>query len=135
MSILKFKNTLELLKYLDDEISKLRSEIKELESRIQDLKARVEAIKRVEDVLKELIPSYSSREQVLQVGGVRVLLNPQLGEELGELLQLKESTMTRLRVLEGVREALNPLARIGEFNIEIEVIEDGGIPRALIIRI
>ncbi len=135
MRVLRFQNTKELLRYLEAEVNSTKSLIEELEARIQVLKNRTEIISRVESVLKELTLGQQTKPQEVRVGGVRILLNPHPREELKELEEALNSLISKLKALQDARDSLNPLAGIGEERIDIEVLEDNGLPRTLIIRV
>lgn len=124
----------ELLEHLDGEINSLKSQVEKLAARTASLKARVEAIKSIEALLwgaSTTTPKY----QVADLGAVRVTVNPDPELELGEVGRVVEEYRKRLEALVKVRESVSALEPLGNSPLELEVIEEGGVPRLIIIKV
>lgn len=134
LGLRRFNSVKELLEHLDREINSLKSQVETLASRKASLKARVEAIKSIEALLWGASPT-GSKYQVADLGAVRVAVNPDPELELGEVGKVAEEYGKRLEALTKVRESVSALEPLGNSPLELEVIEEGGVPRLIIIKV
>jgi len=71
----------------------------------------------------------------VRVGGIKMLLNPHVREELEELEGVLSSLMLKHKALEDAKNSLNPLSGVGEELLDIEIVLDHEVPKTVIIRI
>ncbi len=130
----KFNSVKELLEHLDGEINSLKSNVETLTARTGSLKARVEAIRNIEKLLGGASTT-SPKYQVVDLGAVKVAVNPDPELELGEVGRVVEEYRKKLETLTKVRENISALEPLGDSPLELEVIEEGGVPRLIIIKV
>ncbi|HDD33846.1 MAG TPA: hypothetical protein ENG30_01700 [Thermofilaceae archaeon] len=109
--LVQFKSFDELLRYIDAEISRLKSKVESLEKRHEILKARAERVRRLEEVLSKLVGEKIRSINEIDFMGIKVVVSARALDELAVV----EETLTALRdtlsALARVREIMAQLAR------------------------
>jgi len=69
----------------------------------------------------------------IQLGQAKAVINPTPRQEFEILVDVVRSLQSKIIALERARKDLDPLARIGDIEITLEVIYENGIPARILI--
>ena len=133
----QFNGVRELLDWLDNEISNTKAVLGDLLRIVEEDKAKAEIVTRLESLLSEISGSKPAglREAQLELGGVKVYINPTPKLELDLLIDVLRSIQQKVVQLERVKKSLEPLAKIDVGGIKVSVISENGVPRHVLIKI
>jgi len=133
-----FNGVADFTKFLDEEISRLRSQLGEFLRRLEATKAKAEIMAKIEGFLAELAREQAGGElqgRQLQLGPVSVVVNPTPKQELDALVATARSLQERIAALEKIRKDIEPLQKMPPVEVKIEVLMENGIPTRIYLRI
>jgi len=132
----RFDSAEEFLKSLEDEINDIRNRLSEYLRRVEEAKARAEMLKKFEEVLGKLgARPATPQTQVITLGEVRIVINPDPNQELEALVNVVRDLQNRLNRLERARQQLEPLRQISVTGMQIEVFYEDGVPIQVFLRL
>ncbi|MEB3851460.1 MAG: hypothetical protein LRS49_02610 [Desulfurococcales archaeon] len=137
VDLVSFGNIGEFTKFIDDEISNLRSQLGEFLRRLEAAKARADIMTKIESFLAELARGQGGELQgrQLQLGPVSVVVNPTPKQELDALVAAARSLQERIVVLERIKKSIEPLQRMPAVDVKIEVLMENRIPTKVFLHI
>ncbi len=134
--IRRFDSAEEFLKSIEEEISDIRNKLSEYLRRVEEAKSKAEMIKKFEEVLGKLgAKPATPQTQVITLGEVRIIINPDPNQELEALVNVVRDLQNRLNRLERVRQQLEPLRQISVAGMQIEVLYEDGVPIQVFMRL
>jgi len=138
VELVQFNGISEFNKFLDDEISRLRSQLGEFLRRLEAAKAKAEIMAKVESFLAELAKGQGgggSQGRELQLGPVTVIINPTPKQELDALVATARSLQERIVTLERIKKGLEPLQKMPAVDVKVEVLMENKIPTRVFLHI
>jgi len=134
----EFSTPKALLSYIDGQLADLRKKLGELLRLIEELRARSEQDKRLRSLIMSLVGReaqvQSSKETVINLDKVTIMINPSAETELQALEELAEYINAKIAKLQSIRRDIEKLA---EADIEAKIIAVlyDGVPKSLIIKL
>jgi hypothetical protein len=131
VDLVTFNNVADFTKFIDEEISKLRSQLGEFLRRLEAAKARADIMTKIESFLSELARGQgagAAQGRQLQLGPVNVIVNPTPKQELDALVAAARSLQERIVVLERIKKSIEPLQKMPAVDVKIEVLMENKIP-------
>ena len=138
VELVQFNGISEFNKFLDDEISRLRSQLGEFLRRLEAAKAKAEIMAKIESFLAELAKGQGGGEaqgRELQLGPVSVIINPTPKQELDALVATARSLQERIVTLERIKKGLEPLQKMPAVDVKVEVLMENKIPTRVFLHI
>ncbi len=138
VDLVTFNNVADFTKFIDDEISNLRSQLGEFLRRLEAAKARADIMTKIESFLAELARGQGGGEaqgRQLQLGPVNVIVNPTPKQELDALVAAARSLQERIVVLERIKKSIEPLQKMPAVDVKIEVLMENRIPTKIFLHI
>ncbi|MCE4617740.1 MAG: hypothetical protein F7C32_04065 [Desulfurococcales archaeon] len=137
IEITQFDNVSNLLQYLDAKISELRTQLGDYLRKLENMKVKAETMLKFESLLGELAKGAggaSTSGKELELGQVKVLINPSPKQELELMIDVVRSLQDRIVTLEKIRKNIEPLSKLSDIDLSLEVIFRNSIPSQIIIR-
>jgi hypothetical protein len=138
IELVPFNSIADFTKFLDEEISRLRSQLGEFLRRLEDAKAKAEIMAKIESFLAELAREQAGGEmqgRQLQLGPVSVVVNPTPKQELDALVATARSLQERIVTLEKIKKGIEPLQKMPSVEVKIEVLMENRIPTRIYLHI
>ena len=138
IELVPFNSIADFNKFLDEEISRLRSQLGEFLRRLEAAKARAEIMAKIESFLAELAREQAGAEaqgRQLQLGPVSVVVNPTPKQELDALVATARSLQERIVTLEKIKKGIEPLQKMPSVEVKIEVLMENRIPTKIYLHI
>ncbi len=137
--LVKFNSITDFIEYIDKEISDLRSKLGELLRRLEGTKAKAMLINKFESLVSELAksagqPAAGAGSWEINLGMTKVIVNPTPKQELDALVAVVKSYQERVVLLERLKKSLEPLTRLSEVEVTLEVVFENTIPTKIFIR-
>jgi len=137
--LVRFNSVTDFIEYLDKEIGELRGKLGELLRRLESTKAKAMLINKFESLVSELAKSAGQQAGPagtweINLGLTRVVVNPTPKQELDALVAVVKSYQERVVMLERLKKNLEPLTKLSEIEIGIEVVFENMIPTMIFIK-
>ncbi len=133
VDIRRYTTVSDFLKDLDAEITRLKGELGDLLRRLENAKAKAEVMMKLENLLSAAGGGAKLGGTEIQLGQAKAVINPTPRQEFEILVDVVRSLQSKIIALERARKDLDPLARIGDIEITLEVIYENGIPARILI--
>ena len=133
VDIKRYTTVSDFLKELDAEITRLKGELGDLLRRLENAKAKAEVMMKLENLLSAAGGGTKLGGTEIQLGQSKAVINPTPRQEFEILVDVVRSLQSKIIALERARKDLDPLARIGDIEITLEVIYENGIPARILI--
>ncbi len=133
VDIKRYSSVSEFMKDLDAEITRLKGELGDLLRRLESAKAKAEVMVKLENLLSAAGGGAKLGGTEVQLGQAKAIINPSPKQEFDILVDVVRSLQGKIIALERSRKDLDPLTRIGDLEITLEVIFENGIPAKLLI--
>ena len=133
VDIKRYTSVSEFMKDLEAEITRLKGELGDLLRRLESAKAKAEVMVKLESLLSAAGGGTKLGGTEVQLGQARAIINPSPKQEFDILVDVVRSLQSKIIALERSRKDLDPLTRIGDLEITLEVIFENGIPSKLLI--
>jgi len=136
-----YKSASELTKEMDDEIARIKSLLGDYLRRLDEVRVKLEKMKKAQEALSKLTGGKvsgikaSQETQVLDLMGLRVVVNASPEEEASTLEESIKTLQDKLNTLQRVRKALEPLSMLEEAGTSITVVKNDGIPTKILLRL
>ena len=137
IEITQFDNVSTLLQHLDAKISELRTQLGDYLRKLENMKVKAETMLKFESLLGELAKGAGGATtggKELELGPVKVLINPSPKQELELMIDVVRSLQDRIVTLEKIRKSIEPLSKLSDIELTLEVIFRNSIPSQIIIR-
>jgi len=136
LSYVQFDSVRDMLEYLSNEISKTKTLLGDLLRRVEEDKAKADIMNQIESLLAEVAgrPARPPEAQ-LELGGIKIYINPSPKAELDLLLDVLRSVQQRVVQLERAKKSLEPLSKIEGAGIKVTLILENGVPKHVLIKI
>ncbi len=134
VDIVKYNSVGEFFKHLDSKIVELRSQLGELLRRLENAKAKAEVLVKLESLLAEAAAGGKLGGTEISLGQAKAIINPTPKQEFDILVDVVRSIQNRIVALERVRKDVEPLSRLGELDLTLEVVYENGLPTKILIR-
>jgi hypothetical protein len=138
IELVPFNSIADFTKFLDEEISRLRSQLGEFLRRLEAAKAKAEIMAKIESFLAELAREQAGGEaqgRQLQLGPISVIVNPTPKQELDALVATARSLQERIVTLEKIKKGIEPLQKMPSVEVKIEVLMENRIPTRIYLHI
>ncbi len=132
IDIRRYNSVSEFIKDIDAEITRLKGELGELLRRLENAKAKAEVLVKLESLLAGTGGKLGGTE--LNLGQAKAIINPTPKQEFDILVDVVRSLQNRIIALERARKDLDPLVRIGDLDLTLEVIYENGVPSKILVR-
>ncbi len=132
VDIKRYTSVSDFIKELDAEITRLKGELGDLLRRLENAKAKAEVMVKLENLLSGAGGSKLGGTEI-QLGQARAIVNPTPKQEFDILVDVVRSLQSKIIALERARKDLDPLLKIGDIELTLEVIFENGIPSRLLI--
>jgi len=134
IDIVKYNSVSEFFKHLDSKIVELRSQLGELLRRLENAKAKAEVLVKLESLLAETAAGSKLGGTEINLGQAKAIINPTPKQEFEILVDVVRSIQNRIVALERIRKDVEPLSRLGEVDLTLEVVYENGLPTKILIR-
>ncbi|MEB3844475.1 MAG: hypothetical protein LRS48_02185 [Desulfurococcales archaeon] len=132
IDIRRYNSVSDFIKDIDAEITRLKGELGELLRRLENAKAKAEVLVKLESLLAGTGGKLGGTE--LNLGQAKAIINPTPKQEFDILVDVVRSLQNRIIALERARKDLDPLVRIGDLDLTLEVIYENGVPSRILVR-
>jgi len=132
VDIKRYTTVSDFLKDLDAEITRLKGELGDLLRRLENAKAKAEVMMKLENLLSAAGGAKLGGTEI-QLGQAKAIINPTPRQEFEILVDVVRSLQSKIIALERARKDLDPLAKIGDIELTLEVIYENGIPSRILI--
>ncbi|MCE4624669.1 MAG: hypothetical protein F7C35_02235 [Desulfurococcales archaeon] len=133
IDIKRYSRVSDFLKDLDAEITRLKGELGDLLRRLENAKAKAEVMVKLENLLSAAAGGAKLGGTEITLGQAKAVINPTPKQEFDILVDVVRSLQGKIIALERSRKDLDPLARIGDIELTLEVIYENGIPSRILI--
>lgn len=133
VDIVKYNNVGEFFKHLDSKIVELRGQLGELLRRLESAKAKAEVLVKLESLLAEAAGGKLGGTEIA-LGQAKAIINPTPKQEFDILVDVVRSLQNRIVALERIRRDVEPLSRLGDLDLTLEVVYENGLPTKILIR-
>ncbi len=136
LTYLQFDSIRDMLDYLSNEISRMKTLLGDLLRIVEEDKAKADIMNQIESLLAEVAgrPTRAPEAQ-LELGGIKIYINPSPKAELDLLLDVLRSVQQRVVQLERAKKSLEPLSKIEGAGIKVTLIMESGVPKHVLIKI
>ncbi len=134
LDIKKYSSVGDLVKELDAEITRLKGELGELLRRLESAKAKAEVLVKLENLLSTAAGGGKLGGTEIPLGQAKAIINPTPKQEFDILVDVVRSLQNRIIALERVRKDMDPLVRLGDLDLTLEVIYENGIPSRILVK-
>ena len=134
IDIVKYNSVSEFFKHLDTKIVELRSQLGELLRRLENAKAKAEVLVKLESLLAETAAGGKLGGTEISLGQARAIINPTPKQEFDILVDVVRSIQNRIVALERIRKDVEPLNRLGELDLTLEVVYENGLPTKILVK-
>jgi hypothetical protein len=138
VKIKEFESLEEVENALDKEISKTKNNLSKCLQRLDGIRSLAEKTKKIRQVVRKLAGKKAVSESLseLSVNGFNVVLDAGPLDELTALEAVVRSHQDLLLTLQKEREALKPLAELGDTDgMKYMVVENKGVPERILLKI
>ncbi len=132
VDIKRYNSVSDFVKDLDAEITRLKGELGGLLRRLENAKAKAEVLMKLENLLAAAGGKLGGTE--IPLGQAKAIINPTPKQEFDVLVDVVRSLQNRIISLERARKDLDPLIRIGDLDLTLEVIFENGVPSKILVR-
>lgn len=129
----EFPNIKELVRNVDEQVSALRQQLMELVKRLEDVRIRAEHERKLREIFKALGTELPSSSRSIDLGAVRLVVNPGAEDESKALEEAIDRANKALQALQAARKALEPLAG-ADVEFKILVIYRDGVPAMILVK-
>ncbi|MEB3760323.1 MAG: hypothetical protein GSR72_02870 [Desulfurococcales archaeon] len=133
LDIKRYSSVGDLIKELDAEITRLKGELGELLRRLESAKAKAEVLVKLENLLSTAGGGKLGGTEI-PLGQAKAIINPTPKQEFDILVDVVRSLQNRIIALERVRKDMDPLVRLGDIDLALEVIYENGIPSRILVK-
>jgi len=134
VDIKRYSSVSDFLKELDAEITRLKGELGDLLRRLENAKAKAEVLMKLENLLSAAAGGGAKLGGTeIQLGQTKAIINPTPKQEFEILVDVVRGLQGRIIALERSRKDLEPLSRIGDIELTLEVIYENGIPSKILV--
>ncbi|NWG09901.1 MAG: hypothetical protein HXX80_06330 [Nitrososphaerales archaeon] len=125
-----------LKKFLEEEISKLRSLLGDYLRRLEEIRLKADRMKKAHDALSKIagekqMPSFEGRE--VDLTGMKVLVNPSPKQETEVVEDLVKALQGKLDALQKIRKAIDPLTTFEGGIVTISAVLVDNVPIRLMV--
>jgi hypothetical protein len=134
VDIKRYTSVMDFLKDLDAEITRLKGELGDLLRRLENAKAKAEVMVKLENLLAFAAGGGAKLGGTeIQLGQAKALINPTPKQEFDILVDVVRNLQSKIIALEKARKDMDPLSRIGDIELTLEVIYENGVPSKILI--
>jgi len=134
IDIVKYNSVSEFFKDLDTKIVELRSQLGELLRRLENAKAKAEVLVKLESLLAETAAGGKLGGTEISLGQAKAIINPTPKQEFDILVDVVRSIQNRIVALERIRKDVEPLSKLGELDLTLEVVYENGLPTKILVK-
>ncbi len=134
LDVKRYSSVGDFLKELDAEITRLKGELGELLRRLDSAKAKAEVLVKLENLLSSTTGGGKLGGTEIPLGQAKAIINPTPKQEFDILVDIVRSLQNRIVALERVRKDMEPLVKLGDLDLTLEVIYENGIPSKILVK-
>ncbi|MCE4618916.1 MAG: hypothetical protein F7C37_05680 [Desulfurococcales archaeon] len=134
IDIVTYGSVSDFFKDLDAKLVEMRSKLGELLRRLEGAKAKAEVLVRLESLLAETASGAKIGGTEISLGTAKAVVNPTPKQEFDILVDVVRSLQNRIVAMERVRKEVEPLAKLGDLELKLEVVYENGLPTRIMIR-
>ncbi len=134
VDIVKYSSVSDFFKDLDTKIVELRSQLGELLRRLENAKAKAEVLIKLESLLAEAAGGAKLGGTEISLGTAKAIINPTPKQEFDLLVDVVRSIQNRIVALERIRKDVEPLSRLGDLDLTLEVVYENGLPTKILVK-
>jgi len=134
IDIVKYNSVSDFFKDLDTKIVELRSQLGELLRRLENAKAKAEVLVKLESLLAETAAGGKLGGTEISLGQAKAIINPTPKQEFDILVDVVRSIQNRIVALERIRKDVDPLSKLGELDLTLEVVYENGLPTKILVK-
>jgi len=134
IDIVKYNSVSDFFKDLDTKIVELRSQLGELLRRLENAKAKAEVLVKLESLLAETAAGGKLGGTEISLGQAKAIINPTPKQEFDILVDVVRSIQNRIVALERIRKDVEPLSKLGELDLTLEVVYENGLPTKILVK-
>ena len=134
VDIVTFSSVSDFFKDLDTKLVEMRSKLGALLRRLEDAKAKAEVLVRLESLLAEAARGAKIGGTEINLGSAKAIINPTPKQEFDLLVDVVRSLQNRIVALERIRKEVEPLSKLGDLELTLEVVYENGLPTRILIR-
>lgn len=138
VGIKEYSSAMKIAENIEKEIAQTKSALGEYLRQLDDVRGVAEKSKKLQDIVAKVAGKKQSKENPSQidVNGLEIVLDATPLHKLAAIESVVRSHQQRLLALQKAREALGPLAPLGDTEgIRYMVLEKEGIPEQILLKI
>lgn len=134
IDMVTYNSVSDFFKDLDAKLVEMRSKLGELLRRLEGAKAKAEVLVRLESLLAETSGGAKIGGTEISLGTAKAVVNPTPKQEFDILVDVVRSLQNRIVAMERVRKEVEPLSKLGDLELQLEVVYENGLPTRILIR-
>lgn len=134
IEMVTYNSVSDFFKDLDAKLVEMRSKLGELLRRLEGAKAKAEVLVRLESLLAETSGGAKIGGTEISLGAAKAVVNPTPKQEFDILVDVVRSLQNRIVAMERVRKEVEPISKLGDLELQLEVVYENGLPTRILIR-